>query len=175
MSIRKISFISTLIAVFVVLSNLSFAEARQRDTKTLVLENGLAVLLIHDAEAHRSAAALAVGVGQIHDPAEKMGLAHYLEHMLFLGTKKFPEVGTFKKFLEENSGASNAYTGSAVTNYFFQVSQEGLEGFTGRVVADGGDTDHVGAECDKVGSDGTGAAGAILSLGDVHHGDGGFG
>jgi len=111
-----------------VFSQINFAEARQRDTKTLVLGNGLSVLLIHDPEVHRSAAALAVGTGQIYDPKDKMGLAHYLEHMLFLGTKKFPKVGTFKKFLEENSGASNAYTSLVVTNYFFQVSHEGFDG-----------------------------------------------
>ena len=128
MRLRKLSLPVVLIVILLVLSHLSFAEARQRDTKTLVLDNGLAVLLIHDAEVHRSAAALAVGVGQIYDPVDKMGLAHYLEHMLFLGTSKFPEVGTFKKFLEENSGASNAYTGAAITNYFFQVSHEGFDG-----------------------------------------------
>jgi len=102
-----------------VIGQWGITEARQRDTKTLALQNGIEVLLISDPEVHRSAAALAVGVGHIHDPEEKMGLAHYLEHMLFLGTKKFPEVGDLKKYLEENSGASNAYTGSVVTNYFF--------------------------------------------------------
>lgn len=111
-----------------VISQWGITEARTRDTKTLALENGIEVLLISDPEVHRSAAALAVGVGHIHDPEEKMGLAHYLEHMLFLGTRKYPEVGDFKKYLEENSGASNAYTGSVVTNYFFQVSHSGFEG-----------------------------------------------
>ena len=53
-----------------------------------------------DPDVHRSAAALSVGVGHLSDPIEKQGLAHYLEHMLFLGTKKYPEVGLFKKYLE---------------------------------------------------------------------------
>ena len=66
------------------------AEARERETKTLVLKSGLEVLLTYDREVHRSAAALSVGVGHLYDPDEKMGLAHYLEHMLFLGTKKYP-------------------------------------------------------------------------------------
>lgn len=103
-------------------------SAGTRETRTLTLENGLDVLLISDPEAHRSAAALSVGVGHLFDPKEKMGLAHYLEHMLFLGTKKFPEAGTYKKYLTENSGGSNAYTGGAVTNYFFQVSHDGFQG-----------------------------------------------
>ncbi len=104
------------------------AEARKRETKTLVLKNGLEVLLMTDPEVHRSAAALSIGAGDLYDPWTKMGLSHYLEHMLFLGTKKYPDVGSFEKYLAENSGAGNAYTGSVVTNYFFQVSHGAFEG-----------------------------------------------
>ena len=104
------------------------AEAAKRVTRTLTLENGLSVLLIHDPDVHRGAAALSVGTGSIFDPENKLGLAHYLEHMLFLGTKKYPEVGSFKKYLNANSGASNAYTAKSITNYFFQVSHEAFEG-----------------------------------------------
>jgi len=105
----------------------SLAIAADRTTQTVRLDNGLEVLLISDPEVHRSAAALAVGTGMLYDPPEKQGLAHYLEHMLFLGTKKYPEVGSYKKYLDANSGASNAYTSSVVTNYFFQVSHTGFE------------------------------------------------
>ena len=104
------------------------AEAAQRDTRTLVLDNGLQVLLIHDPDVDRSAAALSVGVGQLHDPWEKQGLAHYLEHMLFLGTKKYPKVSSFKDYLNTNSGSSNAYTGADITNYFLQVSHHAFDG-----------------------------------------------
>jgi insulysin len=104
------------------------AEAAKRETKTLTLKNGLDVLLVHDAKVHRSTAALSVGVGHLYDPREKMGLAHYLEHMLFLGTKKYPEAGSYKKYLGENSGSSNAYTGGDITNYFFEVSHGAFEG-----------------------------------------------
>jgi secreted Zn-dependent insulinase-like peptidase len=110
------------------LFQLRVAEARKRETQTLVLKNGLEVLLMTDPEVHRSAAALSVGVGDLFDPWEKMGLSHYLEHMLFLGTNKYPEVGAFEKYLTENSGAGNAYTGAVITNYFFQVSHKAFEG-----------------------------------------------
>ncbi|MFQ5673596.1 MAG: insulinase family protein [Nitrospinales bacterium] len=103
-------------------------EAAKRVTRTLTLENGLSVFLVHDPDVHRSAAALSVGTGSIFDPEDKLGLAHYLEHMLFLGTQKYPEVGSFKKYLNANSGASNAYTAKSITNYFFQVSHEAFEG-----------------------------------------------
>lgn len=114
-------------AIWLVISWAS-AEAAQRDTRTLVLDNGLQVLLIHDPDVDRSAAALSVGVGLLYDPWEKQGLAHYLEHMLFLGTKKYPKVSSFKEYLNANSGASNAYTGADITNYFLQVSHHAFDG-----------------------------------------------
>jgi insulysin len=104
------------------------AFAGKRETKTLTLANGLDVMLVHDAEVHRSAAALAVGVGQIYDTDDAQGLAHYLEHMLFLGTEKFPEADSYKKYLGEHSGASNAFTAEDLTNYFFQVSHDAFAG-----------------------------------------------
>jgi len=125
LSIRLL--IKFFIAVWLVISWTS-AEAAQRDTRTLVLDNGLQVLLMHDLDVDRSAAALSVGVGQLYDPWEKQGLAHYLEHMLFLGTKKYPKVSSFKEYLNSNSGASNAYTGADITNYFLQVSHHAFEG-----------------------------------------------
>jgi insulysin len=120
-------FIKIFVAAWLVISWTS-ADAAQRDTRTLVLDNGLQVLLMHDPDVDRSAAALSVGVGQLYDPWEKQGLAHYLEHMLFLGTKKYPKVSSFKEYLNSNSGASNAYTGADITNYFLQVSHHAFEG-----------------------------------------------
>jgi insulysin len=120
-------FIKIFVAVWLVVS-WTTAEAAQRDTRTLILDNGLQVLLMHDPDVDRCAAALSVGVGQLYDPWEKQGLAHYLEHMLFLGTKKYPKVSSFKEYLNANSGASNAYTGADITNYFLQVSHHAFEG-----------------------------------------------
>ena len=52
------------------------------------LTNDLKVLLISDPETDISAASLSVNVGSMSDPWEIQGLAHFLEHMLFMGTKK---------------------------------------------------------------------------------------
>ena len=68
-------------------ASVAAAGSANRETKTLSLDNGLDVLLIHDPDVHRSAAALSVGTGHLYDPEEKMGFAHYLEHMLFLCTR----------------------------------------------------------------------------------------
>ena len=62
-----------------------------RDYAMVCLPNGLRCALVHDPEAHQSTAALAVAAGHFQDPIENQGLAHFLEHMLFLGTRKYPE------------------------------------------------------------------------------------
>jgi len=59
---------------------------------------------------------------------ELPGLAHFLEHMLFMGTEKYPEENDYSKFLAENGGSSNAYTSSDHTNYYFDVSPKELNG-----------------------------------------------
>ena len=58
------------------------------------------VLLISDSETDKSSAALDVHVGHLADPWELPGLAHFCEHMLFLGTSKYPEENEYNKFLQ---------------------------------------------------------------------------
>jgi insulysin len=107
----------------------SLAEERSgpRETRALTLDNGIRVFLVSDKEADHSAAALAVNVGSMND-AGRYGLAHFLEHMLFLGTKKYPEAGEYSDYLSQNDGSSNAYTAYDHTNYFFEVKTEAFEG-----------------------------------------------
>lgn len=62
----------------------------KRSYKALLLGNQLQCLVISDKDAQKSSAALSVGVGSFSDPIEAQGLAHYLEHMLFMGTGKYP-------------------------------------------------------------------------------------
>ena len=62
------------------------------EIRTLVLDNGIRVYLLSDPKFNVSAASMSVEVGSLQDPNERQGLAHFLEHMLFLGTKKYPDV-----------------------------------------------------------------------------------
>lgn len=93
----------------------------------LSLANGVRVLLIHDQSAQKAAAALAVNVGHFDDPNDREGLAHYLEHMLFLGTEKYPKVGEFQSYINQHGGSNNAWTGTEHTCYFFDVSPNVFE------------------------------------------------
>ncbi|OAM86999.1 peptidase M16 [Termitidicoccus mucosus] len=90
----------------------------------LVLDNGLRVLLVSDPRLNKSAASVAVGAGSLDDPEGRDGLAHFLEHMLFLGTEKYPDAGRYQRFIDANAGAWNAYTAGSVTNYHFEVRHE---------------------------------------------------
>lgn len=93
----------------------------------ITLTNGLRTLLIQADDAQKSAAALAINVGHFDDPEDREGLAHYLEHMLFLGTEKYPKIGEFQSFINQHGGSNNAWTGTEHTCFFFDVSPNHFE------------------------------------------------
>jgi insulysin len=97
-------------------------------SRHFVLENGLKVLLVSDPEFNLSSAALEVQAGSLMDPEDRQGLAHFTEHMLFLGTEKYPDVEEFPGYLESHGGYANAYTAETRTNYHFEVQHGAFEG-----------------------------------------------
>lgn len=110
------------------LSILSPSLAERKSAK-MVLENGLEVYLISDPETHESGAALSVNVGSFADPDARPGMAHFVEHMLFMGTEKYPEEEGYHKFLNEHGGKCNAFTADDRTVYGFICHNENyLEG-----------------------------------------------
>ena len=79
-------------------------------------------------ETKRAAAALSVGVGHFSDPDELPGLSHYLEHMLFMGSEKFPDENDYDAFLTQHNGSSNAFTEEEATTYHFECAPHAFEG-----------------------------------------------
>jgi insulysin len=59
-----------------------------RSYRITTLSNQLEVLLIHDAETDKASAALDVNVGSFNDWEDMPGIAHAVEHLLFMGTEK---------------------------------------------------------------------------------------
>ena len=98
-----------------------------RDYLSFKLSNQLQVLVISDPDADKAAASLSVAVGSGSDPKDREGLAHFLEHMLFLGTEKYPNAGDYQRFINTHGGSNNAYTSFDETNYFFDVNSNDLE------------------------------------------------
>ena len=89
-------------------------------------ENNLCCLVISDPSTDKASAALDVHVGQYSDTVP--GIAHFLEHMLFMGTTKHPDENAYQAYLTSRGGSSNAFTDLENTNYFFDVSSSDLEG-----------------------------------------------
>ncbi|XP_053548914.1 insulin-degrading enzyme [Bombina bombina] len=100
----------------------------KREYRGLELTNGIKAILITDPTTDKSSAALDVHIGSMSDPLNIAGLAHFCEHMLFLGTEKYPKENEYSKFLSEHAGSSNAFTSGEHTNFYFDVSHEHLEG-----------------------------------------------
>lgn len=109
------------------LNSIAISPNDERKYRTLKLKNNIEVILVSDPLTKKSAAALNVGVGLLQDPMEQQGLAHYLEHLLFLGTKKYPKTDEYDNFLKENGGMMNASTWLTYTNYMFQVNNDAYD------------------------------------------------
>lgn len=109
-------------------SNLNLLNPDFVDRKTLKLRlnNGMEVLLISDPKADLSAAAVSVNVGSWNDPVEYPGMAHFCEHMLFMGTEKYPDENLFMNTLASFGGSTNAFTTSNRTVYMFSIEHSGF-------------------------------------------------
>ncbi|XP_012541828.2 insulin-degrading enzyme isoform X2 [Monomorium pharaonis] len=94
----------------------------------LVLANKMKVLLTSDPTTDKSAVAMDVNTGYMCDPDDLPGLAHFCEHMLFLGTEKYPKQNDYNMYLSQNGGMSNASTHLDHTTYFFDITPEKLKG-----------------------------------------------
>jgi insulysin len=98
----------------------------ERTFRKLTLDNGLRVVIASDRSVNSSSASLAVGIGANADPKDAQGLAHFLEHMLFLSNEKYPTLNAYSEFLKSHGGMSNAYTSQDHTNYHFQINHDGF-------------------------------------------------
>ena len=98
-----------------------------RKFKAGKLDNNLSYCIVEDKNIDYCCISCSVGVGSNSDPIEFQGMAHFLEHMLFLGSKKYPQENYFDKTISENGGYSNAYTSFFETNYYFKCNNNSKE------------------------------------------------
>jgi len=101
-----------------------------RDSRTysaLQLDNGLKTVLMTDSTTSvQAGCCLTVGVGDFSDPPDYPGLAHFAEHMCFMGTQKYPDENSFSQFVSQHGGYTNAYTTLECTSYLFEVDADVL-------------------------------------------------
>ncbi|KAG7515097.1 nardilysin-like [Solea senegalensis] len=72
----------------------------------------------------QAAAALCISVGSFSDPDDLPGLAHFLEHMVFMGSEKYPAENGFDAFLKKHGGSDNASTDCERTIFQFDVQRK---------------------------------------------------
>ncbi|MGJ0628431.1 pitrilysin [Xenorhabdus bovienii] len=109
------------------------SERDLRQYKAIQLPNGMTVLLVSDEKAIKSLAAISVPVGHMENPDNQLGLAHYLEHMVLMGSKRYPQSGGFTEFLQKHSGSHNASTSSNRTAFYLEVENGSLTEATDRL------------------------------------------
>lgn len=108
---------------------------RDRSYRAVTLANKLDVMLVSEPEGDKAAACVDVRAGSMQNPDDILGLAHFLEHLLFMGTKEYPEEEDYTAYLNKNGGSANAYTSDEDTVYFFDVNGDHLEGALARFSA----------------------------------------
>nr|KAF6444643.1 nardilysin convertase [Molossus molossus] len=107
-----------------------FNDVDEHDDNDLDTEDNELEELEERAEARKkttekqSAAALCVGVGSFADPDDLPGLAHFLEHMVFMGSLKYPDENGFDAFLKKHGGSDNASTDCERTVFQFDVQRK---------------------------------------------------
>ncbi|XP_076653212.1 nardilysin [Halictus rubicundus] len=77
-------------------------------------------------EEKLAACGLSVGVGSFSDPPEIPGLAHFLEHMVFMGSAKYPQENDFDAFIKKRGGSDNAFTDCETTTFYFEIQEKHL-------------------------------------------------
>ena len=97
-----------------------------RQYQAIKLENGMTVLLVSDKQAVKSLSAIALPVGTLESPDSQLGLAHYLEHMILMGSKKYPQPENLTEFLKKHGGDHNAGTASNRTAFYLEVENNAL-------------------------------------------------
>lgn len=94
--------------------------------RKLTLSNGLVVIFQPMSSVESVAVYVAVGAGPRYETKETAGLAHFLEHMLFEGTRKFVTSKDLAQYLERVGGKSGAYTDKEYVSYYVKVPKNHL-------------------------------------------------
>ena len=91
----------------------------KRDVRGLILDNKIKVVLISDPEINRSICSVGIGAGYLQDVFE--GTAHFLEHLLFMGSEKYPKQNEYTSYIQTCGGTYNAFTSDNMTVYYLEL------------------------------------------------------
>lgn len=91
-----------------------------------VLPNGLTILKVPIKGARSVLVDVFVKVGSRHEPARLSGVSHFLEHLFFKGSKKFPTAQELSHALDAIGAEYNANTGKEHTQYYIKAAKKHL-------------------------------------------------
>ena len=116
----------TFFAVLLVLSGLSEAWAGVFNPTTFTLKNGMQVVIVENHRVPVVTHMVWYRVGSADEGPGETGIAHFLEHLMFKGTKK-RKPGEFSQIVARNGGQENAFTSTDYTAYFQTIAADRLE------------------------------------------------
>jgi len=102
-------------------------KTESRIFNTFILDNGIKTINVQDTHSDKTIVSVSVNIGSLANPKNCQGLAHFLEHMLFLGSKKYPDENKYEKEIKKYGGMSNAYTDHFETVYYFSAFNDGIK------------------------------------------------
>ncbi|MEA2935234.1 MAG: zinc protease, partial [Variibacter sp.] len=112
------------LALLVCLAGSAAAETGARPSY-FKLSNGLELVIVPDRRTPVVTHMIWYKVGSADEPAGKSGIAHFLEHLMFKGTKANPD-GVFSQLVARVGGQENAFTSNDYTGYYQRVSRDHL-------------------------------------------------
>lgn len=121
---RTFAFIAT--ALTLLLTSPSRSEAGIFNPETFTLDNGMQVVVIPNHRVPVVTHMVWYKVGAADEGPGESGIAHFLEHLMFKGTPKYPD-GIFSTLVAQNGGQQNAFTSYDYTAYFQTVARDRLE------------------------------------------------
>lgn len=89
--------------------------------KKIILKNRVRLILIPNSEAASAGISVLVGTGSRFENSTNNGISHFLEHLVFKGTKNFRSQVLISENIEGVGGVLNGYTSSQVTSYWAKV------------------------------------------------------
>lgn len=118
--------VAMFVMLLVIAASATPVRALDVDVSEYTLDNGMKVIVIPDHRAPVVTHMVWVRVGSADEELGKSGIAHYLEHLLFKGTKRL-KPGEFSKIIRLNGGEDNAFTSYDFTAYFERIATDRLE------------------------------------------------
>ncbi len=101
------------------------ARAAVFNPQTFTLDNGMQVVVVPNHRAPVVVHMVWYRIGSADEPPGRTGISHFLEHLMFKGTERFPD-GKFSEIVARNGGTENAFTGYDYTGYFQKVASDRL-------------------------------------------------